>query len=72
MMYKWGHPVAILPGDDGDKTSLSQNDVNSANHCAALTTNMITEKVMYQGTQIIEPGRIYINTYGILYAGYSD
>eukprot|EP00965_Chrysotila_dentata_P076383 2523013-Pleurochrysis_carterae.AAC.1 len=32
MMYKWGHPVATLPNDGGDYTSLSQNDVNSANH----------------------------------------
>eukprot|EP00965_Chrysotila_dentata_P049357 1635657-Pleurochrysis_carterae.AAC.1 len=33
MMYKRGHPVATLPSDGGDykKTSLSRNDVNSAN-----------------------------------------
>eukprot|EP00965_Chrysotila_dentata_P217260 6189882-Pleurochrysis_carterae.AAC.1 len=34
MMYKWGHPVATLPSDGGDYTSLSQNDVISANHGA--------------------------------------
>eukprot|EP00965_Chrysotila_dentata_P004948 162051-Pleurochrysis_carterae.AAC.1 len=32
MVYEWGHPVATLPSDEGDRTSLSQNDVNSANH----------------------------------------
>eukprot|EP00965_Chrysotila_dentata_P258113 6213108-Pleurochrysis_carterae.AAC.1 len=32
MMYKWGHPVATLPSDEWDYTSLSQKDVNSANH----------------------------------------
>eukprot|EP00965_Chrysotila_dentata_P234930 6200445-Pleurochrysis_carterae.AAC.2 len=32
MMYKWGHPVATLPSDGVDYTSLSLNDVNSANH----------------------------------------
>eukprot|EP00965_Chrysotila_dentata_P225054 6194541-Pleurochrysis_carterae.AAC.1 len=31
-MYKWGHPVATLPSEEGDYTSLSQNDANSANH----------------------------------------
>eukprot|EP00965_Chrysotila_dentata_P211656 6186578-Pleurochrysis_carterae.AAC.1 len=31
MMYKWGHPVANLSSDGGDYTSLSLNDVNSAN-----------------------------------------
>eukprot|EP00965_Chrysotila_dentata_P183820 6069698-Pleurochrysis_carterae.AAC.1 len=32
MMYKWGHPVATLPSDGGDYTSLSRNNLNSANH----------------------------------------
>eukprot|EP00965_Chrysotila_dentata_P117821 3893548-Pleurochrysis_carterae.AAC.1 len=32
MKYKWGHPVATFPSDGGDYTSLSLNDVNSANH----------------------------------------
>eukprot|EP00965_Chrysotila_dentata_P048366 1604432-Pleurochrysis_carterae.AAC.1 len=32
MMYMWGHPVATLPSDEGDFTSLSQNDVKFANH----------------------------------------
>eukprot|EP00965_Chrysotila_dentata_P228679 6196744-Pleurochrysis_carterae.AAC.1 len=32
MMYKWGHPVSTLPSVGGDYTSLSLNDVNSANH----------------------------------------
>eukprot|EP00965_Chrysotila_dentata_P162114 5353503-Pleurochrysis_carterae.AAC.2 len=32
MMYKWGHPVTTLPSDGGDYASLSQNDVNFANH----------------------------------------
>eukprot|EP00965_Chrysotila_dentata_P057886 1919001-Pleurochrysis_carterae.AAC.1 len=32
MSYKWGHPVATLPSDGGDCTSLSLNNVNSANH----------------------------------------
>eukprot|EP00965_Chrysotila_dentata_P122646 4053815-Pleurochrysis_carterae.AAC.1 len=27
----WGHPVATLPSDGGDYTSLSLNDVNAAN-----------------------------------------
>eukprot|EP00965_Chrysotila_dentata_P059273 1967559-Pleurochrysis_carterae.AAC.1 len=31
MMYKGGHPVATVPRDGGDYTSLSQNDVNSTN-----------------------------------------
>eukprot|EP00965_Chrysotila_dentata_P137037 4533017-Pleurochrysis_carterae.AAC.1 len=31
-MYKWGHSIATFPSDEGDYTSLSQNDVNSANH----------------------------------------
>eukprot|EP00965_Chrysotila_dentata_P227770 6196213-Pleurochrysis_carterae.AAC.1 len=36
MMYiKWGHLVATLPRDQGDYTSLSQNDVISANQNAA-------------------------------------
>eukprot|EP00965_Chrysotila_dentata_P204407 6182318-Pleurochrysis_carterae.AAC.4 len=26
IMYEWGHPVAFLPSDGGDYTSLSQND----------------------------------------------
>eukprot|EP00965_Chrysotila_dentata_P202309 6181060-Pleurochrysis_carterae.AAC.1 len=38
MMYKWGHPVATLPNDEGDCTSLSQNDVNSANHFCITTS----------------------------------
>eukprot|EP00965_Chrysotila_dentata_P212008 6186771-Pleurochrysis_carterae.AAC.1 len=33
-MYKWVHPVATLPSDRGDYTSLSQNDLNSANQIA--------------------------------------
>eukprot|EP00965_Chrysotila_dentata_P011808 387442-Pleurochrysis_carterae.AAC.1 len=37
MMYKWGHPVATLPSDGGNYTSLSQNDANSANHLAYAT-----------------------------------
>eukprot|EP00965_Chrysotila_dentata_P183424 6057109-Pleurochrysis_carterae.AAC.1 len=32
IMYMWGHPVATLASDEGDYTSLSQNDVNFANH----------------------------------------
>eukprot|EP00965_Chrysotila_dentata_P185395 6121056-Pleurochrysis_carterae.AAC.1 len=28
MMYRWVHPVAILPSNGGDYTSLSLNDVN--------------------------------------------
>eukprot|EP00965_Chrysotila_dentata_P228842 6196832-Pleurochrysis_carterae.AAC.3 len=32
MMYKWGHPVATLPNEKADNTSILQNDVNSANH----------------------------------------
>eukprot|EP00965_Chrysotila_dentata_P090567 2988991-Pleurochrysis_carterae.AAC.1 len=32
MMYKWGQPVATLPSDGGDYTSLSLNDVYSAKH----------------------------------------
>eukprot|EP00965_Chrysotila_dentata_P011749 385443-Pleurochrysis_carterae.AAC.2 len=32
MMCEWDHPVATLPSDEGDYTSLSLNDVNSANH----------------------------------------
>eukprot|EP00965_Chrysotila_dentata_P257682 6212969-Pleurochrysis_carterae.AAC.4 len=31
MMNKFGHPVATLPSDGGDYTSLSQKYVNSAN-----------------------------------------
>eukprot|EP00965_Chrysotila_dentata_P217994 6190351-Pleurochrysis_carterae.AAC.1 len=34
MNCKWGHPVATLPGDEGDKTSLSQKNANSANQGA--------------------------------------
>eukprot|EP00965_Chrysotila_dentata_P231556 6198429-Pleurochrysis_carterae.AAC.1 len=26
MMYKWGHPVATLPSDEGDNTSLHLQD----------------------------------------------
>eukprot|EP00965_Chrysotila_dentata_P205640 6183076-Pleurochrysis_carterae.AAC.1 len=36
MMYKWGHPVATLPGDEGDNTSLLQNKVNYANQYLVL------------------------------------
>eukprot|EP00965_Chrysotila_dentata_P245835 6206802-Pleurochrysis_carterae.AAC.1 len=32
MTCNWGHPVASLPSAGGDYTSLSQNDVNAANH----------------------------------------
>eukprot|EP00965_Chrysotila_dentata_P003244 105129-Pleurochrysis_carterae.AAC.6 len=32
MTYMWGHPVATLPSDGEDYTSLSKNDVNSPNH----------------------------------------
>eukprot|EP00965_Chrysotila_dentata_P111132 3672899-Pleurochrysis_carterae.AAC.1 len=32
MMHKWGDPVATLPSGGGDYTSLSLNDVKSANH----------------------------------------
>eukprot|EP00965_Chrysotila_dentata_P112559 3720454-Pleurochrysis_carterae.AAC.1 len=32
MMYKWSHPVATSPSDEGDKTSLLQNNITSANH----------------------------------------
>eukprot|EP00965_Chrysotila_dentata_P255810 6212347-Pleurochrysis_carterae.AAC.3 len=32
IMYMWGHPVATLPSDEGDNTSLLQNDITSANH----------------------------------------
>eukprot|EP00965_Chrysotila_dentata_P194059 6176124-Pleurochrysis_carterae.AAC.1 len=31
----WGHLLATLPSDGGDYTSLSQNDVNFANHCVS-------------------------------------
>eukprot|EP00965_Chrysotila_dentata_P002188 72004-Pleurochrysis_carterae.AAC.1 len=43
LMCKWGHPAATLPSEEGDYTSLSQNDMNSANHAAAsLITTMTT------------------------------
>eukprot|EP00965_Chrysotila_dentata_P022445 743168-Pleurochrysis_carterae.AAC.1 len=32
MSCKWGHPVATLPSDGWDSTSLSLNYVNPANH----------------------------------------
>eukprot|EP00965_Chrysotila_dentata_P216030 6189129-Pleurochrysis_carterae.AAC.1 len=32
MMYNWSHPVALPPSDGRDYASLSQNDVNFANH----------------------------------------
>eukprot|EP00965_Chrysotila_dentata_P029659 986068-Pleurochrysis_carterae.AAC.6 len=32
MMYKCGHSVVTLPSDEGDDTSLLQNNMNSANH----------------------------------------
>eukprot|EP00965_Chrysotila_dentata_P084834 2800658-Pleurochrysis_carterae.AAC.1 len=35
-MCKLGHPVATLPNNGGDYTSLSLKDVNSANHNHAL------------------------------------
>eukprot|EP00965_Chrysotila_dentata_P261222 6214182-Pleurochrysis_carterae.AAC.1 len=31
VLYKGCHPVATLPSDEGDYTSLSQNDLNFAN-----------------------------------------
>eukprot|EP00965_Chrysotila_dentata_P248448 6208330-Pleurochrysis_carterae.AAC.1 len=31
LSFRWGHPVATLPSDGGDYTSLSLYDVNSAN-----------------------------------------
>eukprot|EP00965_Chrysotila_dentata_P262400 6214559-Pleurochrysis_carterae.AAC.1 len=39
MYNKWGHPVATLPSDGGDCTSLSQNDVNSANQLSSNVTS---------------------------------
>eukprot|EP00965_Chrysotila_dentata_P238764 6202706-Pleurochrysis_carterae.AAC.1 len=36
MIYKWDHSVATLPSDGGDYTSLSLNDVNSANQNSRL------------------------------------
>eukprot|EP00965_Chrysotila_dentata_P254959 6212048-Pleurochrysis_carterae.AAC.5 len=32
MMYKWGHPVATLPSDEGGYMSVLQSHVNSGNH----------------------------------------
>eukprot|EP00965_Chrysotila_dentata_P086608 2859653-Pleurochrysis_carterae.AAC.1 len=40
MMYKWGNPVATLPSVGGDYTSLSLNDVISANQCHPGPCNM--------------------------------
>eukprot|EP00965_Chrysotila_dentata_P027833 924909-Pleurochrysis_carterae.AAC.1 len=29
MMYKWGHPVATLPSEEGDYTSLKRRNVKT-------------------------------------------